>query len=397
MAANVETPTSLSLDELRDLIARWLHIPPEDAEGIDFVLAVYVSNRIPGDPLWGLLIDASGGGKTEHLRSLHKHPDAYFVSSLTENSLISGYRDRHNPQDPSLLPKLHGKVLIIKDLSPLQSMRRESRNKILADLRDAYDGFTDQGKGNLGCIHYEAKFSVLAASTLAVERFGALDQELGERFVKFRMRSNQTDEKVRQAIKNMGRDDSMRVEVEQAVLRFLDSMPKQPAIRLPEELVEPLTIISDFTATARSYVARDRNHNIQYLPRPEVGTRLGKELVKLGLSLAVIRGKESPDEKELRTVGRVAEDCLPPNRLSVLRSLRLASGPLRTAQVASATGLPWSTVKQTLEDLEVLGIVYRTSDKLPEQLEGTEEQNPQWQIQTSWSQKLQGVPMLCAS
>jgi hypothetical protein len=285
MATHVEIPTSLSLDELRDSIATWLHIPPEDVEAIDFVLAVYVSNRIPGDPLWGLLIDASGGGKTEHLRSLRRHPDAYFLSSLTENSLISGYRDRHNPQDPSLLPKLHGKVLIIKDLSPLLSMRRESRNKILADLRDTYDGFTDQGKGNLGCIRYEAKFSVLAASTLAVERFNAMDQELGERFVKFRMRSLQTDEKVRQAIRNVARDDLMRVEVEQAVLRFLDSMPKQLAITLPEKLVEPLTIISDFTATARSCVARDRSHNIQYLPRPEVGTRLGKELVKLGLAL----------------------------------------------------------------------------------------------------------------
>jgi DNA-binding transcriptional ArsR family regulator len=396
MATHVEIPTSLSLNELRDLIATWLHIPPEDVEAIDFVLAVYVSNRIPGDPLWGLLIDASGGGKTEHLRSLRRHPDAYFLSSLTENSLISGYRDRHNPQDPSLLPKLHGKVLIIKDLSPLLSMRRESRNKILADLRDTYDGFTDQGKGNLGCIRYEAKFSVLAASTLAVERFNAMDQELGERFVKFRMRSNQTDEKVRQAIRNVGRDDSMRAEVEEAVLRFLDSMPKQLAITLPEKLVEPLTIISDFTATARSYVARDRNHDIQYLPRPEVGTRLGKELVKLGLALAVIRAK-TPGEEELRSVARVAEDCLPPNRLAVLRALRLASEPLSTTQLANITSLPWSTVKQTLEDLEVLGIVSRKPDKLPAHLQGVEDDNPQWQIHASWSQKLQGVPMLFES
>lgn len=297
---------------------------------------------------------AIGGGKTELLRALRKHAEAYFLSNLTEKSLVSGYREPRNPtNDPSLLPQLNGKVLVIKDLSPPLSMRRESRDKILVDLRDAYDGFTDQGRGNVGRVSYEAKFSVLAGSTLAIERYDAVEGELGKRFVKFRSRSNESAANVRRAIRNMGRNDSMRAEMEAAVRQFLDSLPPFVALGALDEYEAALTTISDFAAQARSHVPRDQQHNLRYTPRPEVGTRLGKELAKLLLALATVRGKEKPDEEDLRTVARVAEDCLPPNRHAVLRRLRQAQGQQATRQIATGIRLPWSTAKQTLEDLQV--------------------------------------------
>jgi hypothetical protein len=180
-----------SIEDLRALIASCLHIPDVDLDLIDFCLAVYKSNEIPGDPLWAIIIDASGGGKTEILRAFRPRPDAYFLSKLTEKTLVSGYRDPTNRgKDPSILPELNNKVLIIKDLAPLLSMRQESRNAIISDLRDAYDGFTDQGKGNVGKVAYESRFTLLSASTLAIERTNSVDQELGERFVKFRARGD---------------------------------------------------------------------------------------------------------------------------------------------------------------------------------------------------------------
>lgn len=82
------------------------------------------------------------------------------------------------------------------------------------------------------------------------------------------------------------------------------------------------------------------------MPRPEVGTRLVKELAKLLLSLAYIRGKKEPDVHDLATVCRVAKDCIPPNRLEVLE--------------ATVTGrecvLPESTARNAAADLVVLGI-----------------------------------------
>jgi hypothetical protein len=330
---------ALNIAELRSMLAKWLSIPAQDVDLIDFCLAVYKSHQIPGDPLWAIIIDASGGGKTELLRAFRNRPDAYFLSKMSEKSLVSGYRDPKAPQpaDPSLLPQLHGKILIIKDLAPLLSMRRESRSAIIGDLRDAYDGFTEQALGNIGRVAYEARFSVLAASTLAIERGDTVDQELGERFIKFRGRGQANLDKVKRAIDNIGTDDLMRSEINQAVSDFLDSLPHAAERIIPGNLREPLVELADFMATARSSVARERSGVVEYLPRPEVGTRLGKELGKLLLALAVVRGKSSPDARDLDTVCRVAEDCLPPNRLAVLIAMYRIGGSIRAVDIETAT------------------------------------------------------------
>ena len=333
---------------LRQTVSQWLFIPDVDQDCLDVFLAVYYSNRMPGDPLWCLYIDASGGGKTEILRAPRKRPDAFYLSKLTEKSLKSGYRDPKDPKkDPSLLPQLHGKVLIVKDLSPLLSMRRESRASIIGDLRDAYDGFSDDGYGNIGRVSYEARFTLIAATTMAIERFGAVDEELGERFIKYRARGMENRHKVRRAIQNEGKDDAQRTDIAAAMNKFMDGLGPPIAIDVPGDIQDRLITVADLISTARSPVARDRNHDLCYIPRPEVGTRLGKQFRKLSLALAHIRGKSGPDEADFRTVCRVAEDCLPPNRLLILRSI-VSGGPCE---------LPVTTAKHTREDLKTLGIL----------------------------------------
>jgi hypothetical protein len=357
-------PTKPTIEKLRRSLGLWLSIPPEDEELIDFCLAVFKSHEIPGDPLWGIIIDASGAGKTELLRAFRNRDKAYFLSKLTENTLVSGYRDPTQPgKDPSLLPQLNEKVLIIKDLAPILAMRRESRNSIVADLRDAYDGFTDQGRGNVGKVAYESRFTLLSASTLAIERADTIDQELGERFIKFRSRGDGGKDKVRKAIANIGEDKPMREDIEQVISRYLDSLPTMDRMRIPPQLLEPLAEVAHFTATARSHVTRDRDGNIQYIPKPEVGTRLGKELGKLLLALTAVRGKIEPDGEDLRTVNRVAEDCLPPNRLAMIKALR--NGERRMVEIEKITGLAHATTSRTPEDLRVLGIVMKIENGSP--------------------------------
>ncbi|MGC2255527.1 MAG: hypothetical protein WA563_13345, partial [Candidatus Acidiferrales bacterium] len=365
-SANTSNPPIL---KLREAFQRHLSIPAEDLDVIDLVFAVLASHRIPGDPLWGMIIDASGGGKTEVLRSVRHLKDlVVFVSKLTAKSLKSGYRDpKHPKDDPSLLPLLNGKVLIIKDLGPILSMRRDDRNAVLSDLRDAYDGFTDDAYGNIGKVNYESRFSVLAASTLAIERFSSVEQELGERFIKFRARGNDNRSKIRRAANNTGKNESCREEIQRAVTEFMASLPPTVPMKMPDEMREAITVVADFAATARSQVARDRNHELVYAPRPEVGTRLVNELMKLALSLAFIRGKAEPDAEELATVCRIAEDCLPPNRLEVLAA----------AVACHSSRLPDKTARNTTDDLEILGIF-----------------NPDRTLKPEWTESLASVRKL---
>ncbi len=370
MATTINTPSpempvhsatpAMTMEELRAKIGKWLSIPPEDMDIIDFCIAVYFSSYMPGDPLWGMIIDASGGGKTELLRAFRGHCDAYFLSKLTEKSLISGYRDSENPgKDPSLLAELDGKVLIIKDLAPILEMRRETRNKILADLRDAYDGFSDNATGKTGKVPYEARFTFLAACTLAIERFDSVEQELGERTIKFRCRGDGRLAKTKQALRNLGKDVNMREEIHKLFMNFLEQVHISTA-DIPDSLFDRVALLADFTACARSHVQRDRRGDLQYLPRPEVGTRLAKELGKLLIALAAVRGKSKPDEADFATVQRVAEDCLPPNRLLVIKVLR--KEPMQLCEIEQVTKLPRTTIQRVLDDLKVLGIVTGTGD-----------------------------------
>jgi hypothetical protein len=370
-------PTASGIRELRGSLARWLSIPAEDQDLIDFCLAVYKSHEIAGDPLWGIIIDASGAGKTELLRALRSQSNAYFLSNLTEKTLVSGYRDPKHPQkDLSLLPELNEKVLIIKDLAPLLGMRADSRSAIIASLRDAYDGFTDQGRGNLGRISYESRFTLLAASTLAIERTDTVEQELGERFIKFRARGDGDKEKVRRAISNIGADASMRQDIGKAISEFLNRLPVVNGGIIPFSFREALADLSDFAAKARSHVPRDRSGTIEYKPRPEVGTRLGKELGKLLLALAAVRGKLEPDQSDFETVIRVAEDCLPPNRIAVLNVLRARRTLVRPSEIERATDLPHATVAKALDDLRVLGAVESASQR--EEITGS------WRLVSDW-------------
>jgi len=196
-------------------------------------------------------------------------------------------------------------------------------------------------------VSYEARFTLIAATTMAIERFGAVDEELGERFIKYRARGMENRHKVRRAIQNEGKDDAQRADIAFAMNKFMDGLGPPIAMDVPGDIQDGLITVADLIATARSPVARDKNHDLCYLPRPEVGTRLGKQFKKLLLALAHVRGKSAPDEADFRTVCRVAEDCLPPNRLLILRNTA-SGGPCE---------LPVTTAKHTREDLKTLGIL----------------------------------------
>lgn len=362
-ASAIEIESTQEIRTITDLHAelqKWLSIPPEDADLIDFVLAVVKSHEIPGDPLWAFIVDASGAGKTELLRSLRDRENVHFVSKLSDKALQSGYRDpKHPDKDPSLLLELDEKILIIKDMSSLLSMRFDTRKTVLADLRDAYDQECDPAYGSVGQKHYKARFSFIGAATLAIERIDTVEQELGERCIKFRGRSPDRREKVSKALAGLGLDDTMRSQVKAAIWGFLDSLPRPTGIVIPQLLREKLVTLADFTALARSHVTRDRQGILQYIPRGEIGTRLVKEFGKLLVSLACIRGKSAPDEQDFQTVERVGEDSLPPNRLLVIRALK-EDTCLKMSEIERRTGLPHKTVWRVLDDLRVLGIVQTT-------------------------------------
>lgn len=159
-------------------------------------LAVHLTKGQEG--VWGYLTGPPSGGKTEVLRLLMDWKEQVICADdLTKNSMMSAYdvqgvraaarKDgEKDPYDPSLLPKLNRKTLIIKDLTGML-VREDNCETLMGVLRCAYDQSYSKWSGTLGKQVAKPEFSVLAAVTDdGTDRLMSGDQTLGERFVNLR-------------------------------------------------------------------------------------------------------------------------------------------------------------------------------------------------------------------
>jgi hypothetical protein len=63
-----------------------------------------------------------------------------FLDTLTAESFMSGAVSKQGAEATKLLPQLHEKCLVVKDLTALFSMKHDLVRKILGDLQSIYDG-----------------------------------------------------------------------------------------------------------------------------------------------------------------------------------------------------------------------------------------------------------------
>lgn len=338
---------------LKDVMARWLVI--QDWEAIDVVVATVLTIFMPGDPVWLFLVKPSGGTGTELLRSF---TDDYIhhISSLTPHTLHSG-----KPGVKGLLYQLDNKVLVIKDFTSILGLRDNDRNQIFSDLRDAYDGYSNKAYGS-GAEESKpvAKFGIVAAVTSVIDKYRVVQSVLGERFLKVRM---MIDEKgaVRKARQVAGKEEQMRHDLRNATTACLEYYRGLiPNVKSSEgQIGEKIENLAILLGRLRSGVMRDRQHIVQYQPDPEVGTRLVKQLEKLGQALACFQGKERVSEAEYRTLVRLARDSTDAQRWKLIRELAEAGCAQTTKELADKSRMPVNTTREVLENAMMLDIVDR--------------------------------------
>ena len=105
------------------------HMVMSNDEYIDVVFGVVLANRLDSKPVWLYLVIPPGGGKTEVLQALDgPGREIYALSILTPQTLISGQILKRGQHDPSLLPKLDGKTLVLKDFTAMLTGKWENLN-----------------------------------------------------------------------------------------------------------------------------------------------------------------------------------------------------------------------------------------------------------------------------
>ena len=370
------------LSEVKNVMCKWLEL--EDNNIIDVVLGVVLANMTATDPNWLLVVGPPSNAKTEVLRALDGHPQAYFLSNLTPSTLVSGLKPKGKLPEPSLLPKLDGKTLVLKDFTTILAMRSDAQSEIIAQLREIYDGSYTKAFGNGKVIAWEGHVGLLGAVTPVYDKHYSVIGSLGDRFLLYRLPDSNGRTIGRKAQKMVGQEEQMRGEIKDVVHKFLNQFKdglSNLQIKTDPVLNDMLVELACFVSLGRCPVDRDfRTRDVTYVPQPEGTPRVIKQLMQLGMGLAIAQNKTSFDFEIYELLKKVGRDLLPAARLKILMWMyenevfEHLKERRKTREIAEEVNLPGSTTKMLLEDMMLVGMLTRG-------MEGdTEKAAYEWQI-----------------
>ena len=341
-----------------DAYRRWLG-DDYDLTALDCVLATAAAERLDGDPAWLLVVSGSGAAKTETISPL-RAAGAVEVSHISgEAALLSGTSSRERAEHATggLLRQIGERgLLVIKDVTSILSMNRDTRAAVLAALREIYDGHWTRYVGTDGgqTLSWRGRLVVIGAVTTAWDRAHQVISTMGDRFVLVRIDSGTNRLAAgRQALGNVGAEQAMRAELGDVVARLLASVDPSADVNLTDDEQDILLALADVVTRARTAVDRDRSGTPDFVHAFEMPTRFAKQLAQIArgcLALGMTR------QRALDVAVRAAGDTMPPLRRLVLGDI-LEHPMSRTIDVAKRVRKPWQTINRVLQELHLLELL----------------------------------------
>ena len=358
----------MTLSELKSTFHKWLHI--DNTHVLDVILGVVIANCLPGDAIALYLVGPQSSGKTVIIDALDGYGKVFPISTFTTKTLISG-NSKEGGDDISFLFRLtkEGRcVITIKDFAPLVSMRHDSRQEIISQIRDIIDGKFSKGFGSGKVITWHGKMGFIIGSVPAIEVYHAINMELGERFLHYRISVDHPYNQADKAFDVCGSEAEMRIELSDAVTTFLQGIEANiKSIPFLETIAQKLISLCCFIAQARTTVARERNDKtITYFPECEGPSRLVKQFTMLAQGIANVQSKEAIDKHVMGIIYKTAWDTLPSQRRRLIQ-LMIKLGlhhdkKMGTIELSQIMRQPYSSIKIHLEDLMALELVNRTGE-----------------------------------
>ena len=352
-----------------DVYRKHMHMTEDLENALRVIFAVVLTTKIGGSPLWVHLVAPPGGGKTALLMSVSMCPSCYFVSTLTPQSLVSGFPD--GPKgDPSLLPKIDQKCLVIKDFTEILAIGKQDKDKLFATLRGAYDGEVSKAFGN-GSKSYTSHFNLISGVTQQI--YSERSASLGERFLMFHVIKGvgfDAKDAIRSAIMNVGKVNEGRSEMSEAARLFLEVAVNEDDLPfIPPEIVDKMIAISEIVAMLRASVERDfrGDRKLLYRPQHEMGTRLSEQFTKIMLGLGLINSPPSIGDAEYKVMVRIAVDSCVGFNLEAVASL-LEKGGQTLKELSEDCNLAPTTLRDQVDDLRELGVI--RAEKSPNETPG---------------------------
>lgn len=339
-------------------------------------LAAVVSTDLPPpEQLWFLIISPPSSGKTTIAEAIGMSKK-YCVQKDTMTGLFSGFQtDVEGKEDMSLILKLKGKTLIIKDGDTL--LKNKDLQAILSQLRALYDrNLRTSFKNKMSRNYEEIGVTVLINGT---DSLIDLDEsELGERFLHVKVmdgidtalerdimerKLNETCNK-----RSEGHDHAKAMSDAKRMtcgyVERLRSIAREgwDEMDVPQKMRDELMDLALFVAHMR---ARPSGSDKERAGR-ELGVRLVVQLARLAKCLAIVLNKEKVDNEVMKLVRRCAGDSAAGATVDVCRSLhRGRQGGLEVRQISIDAITTEPKVRDLLLFLMKLGIAEQFDMKDP--------------------------------
>jgi len=343
---------------------KWLYL--ESTDSIDVLFGTAIANRMQGDPLWLFLVAPPGGTKTELVNTISSGPNIYTTSSLTAKSLVSG-ANMPGGGDPSLIPKLNNKVLIIKDFTTILNMPQINRDEIIGILRDAYDGKSEKDFGNGLKRSYESHFGIISAVTPVIDYHSEGNTALGERFLRYNIphsKDAKNNMKMMDAVfENNGKESQMREELStmgSAVLAYDFKVPP----KITDKHRKKIMALAQYVANMRGTVIRDKyTGDVTHKAFSEFGTRMLKQFTKFLNGVCMFKGLTTLTDTEFKLACDMGRATIPTKMEKMVEHMWFEDPDedYTTKELSEALSLPLQTINRTADDLRMLGMMKKES------------------------------------
>ena len=362
-----------SFEQLVNEFRKYIHVTPTFEKCLCCACAAVISAKTQDmNALWMFLVGPASSGKTTILNAFSAcRTQTIHRSSLTKTALISG-RISEDQTDPSILPKLKNKALIIKDLTMLLTSNVSAQEEVFGTLRDAYDQDLVVSYGNGAIRDYkDLNFSWLAGVTDVIHGFGKAD--VGERFLKIDIVDPDLDEfaMIRGAIANQSTKKSAD-HFKRATKGFIEHLWAKDLSNpdnLPNvsgEQADIITYASLVISCLRTKVKRSKDGTLDFRERKEFGIRVALQLTKLVRFLCVVLQKDRLTKDELSSyVLKVALDTCTSIQTEIVMKIMQYDRPVYVRELLEDMQVSKTTVEKHLRNLQscdVLKMEKRSSD-----------------------------------
>ncbi|OGC59853.1 hypothetical protein A3A70_03055 [candidate division WWE3 bacterium RIFCSPLOWO2_01_FULL_42_11] len=353
---------------------------PELQRSAEIALSVMCQLKINDirNPFALVFVDVPSSGKTITLNMFSTLKDlVYTTDNFTPASFVSHAANvpKKKLTEVDLLPKIKGKVLIVRDLATIFGEREEDLLKNLGVLTRVLDGEgleLDSGLHGKRGYKGDYSFMLLAGSTPIPPRVWKMSGNLGSRlfFSQIRSSEKEEDELAGQLIKStwLQKQEACQKVTEDFMLLLLAEYPTGIDWDKSKDPIDLLKIISrcakllarlraPINVWEEKWTKDDKESYLYTEPIIEKPDRINQLLYNLARGHALAQGREQIAEDDLSIVIDVTFDSAPRIRTNLFRLLIDNAGELLTNQVMATLSCSHTTAHKEMQALKILGLV----------------------------------------